>query len=43
MVPVSVLDAILGAYIAKTIANGNQGEDYDFDFKYKDINIVNLL
>ena len=43
MVPVSVLDAILGAYIAKTIANGKEGKDYHYCFKYKDIDIVGLL
>ncbi len=43
MVPVSVLDAILGAYIAKIITYGEQGKDYEFNFKYKDIDIVNLL
>lgn len=43
MVPVSVLDAILGAYIAKTIANGEQGKDYDFNYQYKDIDIVSLI
>jgi len=43
MLPVSALDAILGAYIAKTIAIGEEGKDYDFNFKYKDFDIVNLL
>ena len=43
MVPVSVLDAILGAYIAKVIANGKKGQDYDFSSKYKDMDIVSLL
>ena len=43
MVPVSVLDAILGAYIAKVIANGIEGKDYDFNYKYKDMDIVSLI
>ena len=43
MVPVSVLDAILGAYIAKVITLGEENKDYEFNFKYKDIDIVNLM
>ena len=43
MVPVSVLDAILGAYIAKVITFGEENKDYEFNFKYKDIDIVNLM
>ena len=43
MLPVSALDAILGAYIAKTIASGEKGINYDFAFQYKDINIISLV
>ena len=43
MMPVSVLDAILGAYIAKVISVGQLGKDYDFNYKYKEFDIVNLL
>ena len=42
MVPVSVLDAILGAYIAKVIANGELNKDYEIGYKYKDIDIISL-
>ena len=43
MVPVSVLDAILGAYIAKVIAQGELGKNYDYAFKYKDVDIIGLI
>ncbi len=43
MVPVSVLDAILGSYIAKVIATGELGKDYDYCYKYKDIDIIGLI
>ncbi len=43
MVPMSVLDAILGSYVAKVITNGEKGVDYDYGFKYKDIDIISLL
>ena len=43
MVPMSVLDGILGAYIAKVIAVGEQGKDFDYCYKYKDIEIIGLL
>ena len=42
MLPVSVLDAVLGAYIAKTIANGEFGVDYEIGYRYKDIDIISL-
>ncbi|MCR4881380.1 MAG: hypothetical protein K6A44_05445 [bacterium] len=42
MLPVSVLDAILGAYIAQKIANGTLGVDYEVGYKYKDIDIISL-
>lgn len=42
MLPVSVLDAILGAYIAKTIATGTLNIDYEVGYKYKDIDIISL-
>lgn len=42
MMPVSVLDAILGAYIAKIIANGEMGIDYEIGYRYKDIDIISL-
>jgi len=43
MLPVSVLDSILGAYIAKIIANGTLGIDYEYGYKYKDFEIVSLI
>ena len=42
MLPVSVLDAILGAYIARVIAEGELDKDYEIGYKYKDIDIVSL-
>lgn len=43
MLPVSVLDALLGAYIAMVIANGKLDVNYHNSYKYKDIDIVGLL
>lgn len=42
MIPISVLDAILGAYIAKVIASGKENEDYHFNAVHKDIQIVSI-
>ena len=42
MVPLSVLDAILGAYIAKIIATGELNKDYETGYRYKDIDIISL-
>lgn len=42
MLPVSVLDAILGAYIAKIIAKGELNKDYEIGYKYKDMEIISL-
>ena len=43
MISMSALDAVLGAYIAKVIANGEQGKDYDYCYRHKDIDIVGLF
>ncbi|MDD3594120.1 MAG: hypothetical protein PHX18_05785 [Candidatus Gastranaerophilales bacterium] len=42
MMPISVLDAILGAYTAKIIASGTKDEDYHFNAEHKDIQIVSI-
>ena len=43
MLPLSVLEAILGAYLAKIIATGQEGVDYVFNGQFKDIKIAGLL
>ncbi len=43
MLPVSALDAIIGAYIGKVISFGEENIDYEFNFTYKDILLVNLI
>ncbi len=43
MLPFSVLEAILGAYLAKVIATGEEGKDYVFNGEFKDIKTVGLL
>ena len=40
MLPISVLDAVLGAYTAKVIADGQKDIDYEYSYKYKDMDIV---
>ena len=43
MLPVSALDAILGAYIGMVISKGTINKDYNYCFKYKNIDIIGLL
>ena len=43
MLPLSVLEAILGAYLAKMIATGQEGIDYIFNGQFKDIKMAGLL
>ena len=42
LLPVSQLEAILGAYLAYVISNGQEGKDYCKKFEFKDIPVMGL-
>ena len=42
LLPVSELEAILGAYLSYVIANGKEGEDYSKKFEFKGLPVMGL-